>query len=191
MCGSGSAGSGAQARAAAQVDVRDEQTLAAQLDALRDADEPHVPALCTSRFACIIDSCVPSALEHRIRNDAVCPAIIPATPSSARAVMKPVTPTSSVSCCRWSFVVSSQRDDAVRPNPLGGQHTEQAERPVAGDHNLRSGLNLAESAVNHPEDHPRTLQARDFTDLSHLDPATGLRPRTCAIQPCLPSLRTG
>src|SRR6266496_1651907 len=125
-------------RAAVEVDVREEQFLPLELDAVRDADVGDVPAFARRADRLLHRLLGADALQHRISTDSV-GQILDASHALVAALGHDVG-RAELAGELLPRLVTAHRDDSFGAHLLGGEHTEEADRPVSDDGDRHAGF---------------------------------------------------
>src|SRR2546426_7039648 len=124
--------------AAVEVDVREEQFLPLELDAVRDADVGDVPALARRADRLLHRLLGADALQHRISTDSV-GQILDASHALVAALGHDVG-RAELAGELLPRLVTAHRDDSFGAHLLGGEYAEEADRPVSDDGDRHAGF---------------------------------------------------
>src|SRR3989440_7161813 len=125
---------------AVEVNVGEDQSLAVKLDPMRNADIGDVPALASAADRLQHRFLRPNALKHRVSTNSIGHVHDPGDALVA-ALNHDV---GRVECAGELLPrsVPAHRDDALCTPLPGGEHAEEADRPVTDDHDRRAWLHI-------------------------------------------------
>src|SRR5207248_5290019 len=125
---------------AMEVNVGEEQSLAVQLDPMRNADIGDVPALASAADRLQHRFLRPNALKHRVSTDSIGHVHDPGY--ALVATLSHDVGRAEFACELLPRLVTAHRDDPLCTDLPGGEHAEGADRAVTEDHDCRALLHV-------------------------------------------------